>query len=113
MYIWNVLKLLFLNFGLFGSPSDFLLPACFVLAFLIQSLLLERLWRKRRWFLAAAAGGLALLLEITLHFLQSYTALLLIVLLTYAVVILLGALLGRAVSAALQHFRQKKAASNR
>lgn len=113
MYIWNVLKLLFLNFGLFGSPSDFLLPACFVLAFLIQLLLLERLWRKRRWFLAAAYGILAALLEIALHIFQSYTALLLIIVLTYVVVILLGTLLGRAFSAAARYFRQKKDACNR
>ena len=113
MYILNVLMLFVSNLRSFGSPSNILLPVCFLAAVLLQFLLMERKHHRFRWIPAAAAAALVLLLEISIHIIHSYFALFLIIALTYAVVILLGVLCGIVLGVIFRIIPQKTACRNR
>ncbi len=113
MYILNVLIVLITQFDSMGSPPNILLPICFVLAGTAQFVLGERLSGYCRWIPAAVLLAAAIALELTMHIIRSYAALLLVITLTYVMVILLGVLCGRLLAWVMRRISAKKNSSNR
>lgn len=94
MYIWNVLVLLFTQLGDMGSPSQYLIPLTILAGAVIQLLLMRRYAGRKRWALLWSCGGAVLLMELLLWVIHSYTALLFIIVMTYAMAALVGGLAG-------------------
>ena len=113
MYMLNVLIVIITQLDSMGNPSQILLPICFVLAGIAQFVLGERLNGCRRWIPTVVLLAAALVLELSMHIIRSYAALLLVIVLTYVITLLLGVLCGRLLAWIMKRISTKKNGGNR
>lgn len=93
MYILNVLKNL-VQFWTLGMPLSILFPVVFLVFAILHGLMLWSTESRIKWLIPILSAGIILVGEVSIWLIRSYAALVIIVVMHFAMTALLGTLFG-------------------